>query len=107
MLPAPEADYGHHKFLGPHAPVLAQSQYRIRDPKRPSLLQSCPAQDDDDGEDVEVDGCAATTSQQAANGARHRESTDMKDTRRSGRLWLRKQSRRPKKAREGKRRKKS
>jgi len=52
MRLALEVDYAHDRFLGPRAPVLTQSQYQIRDPKRPSLLQSYPAQGDDDDEDV-------------------------------------------------------
>jgi hypothetical protein len=57
-------------------PSLAQSQYRIRNPKRPSLLQNYPAQGDDDDEDVGAYGCGATTSHQVANGARHHASKD-------------------------------
>jgi hypothetical protein len=101
MWLALEVDHAHDRFLGPRAPVL--TQYQIRDPKRLSLLQSYPAKGDDVDEDVGVYGWAATTSQQAANAARHRESKDTRRIRRSGRLSFGKQSRRAKGAREKKR----
>jgi hypothetical protein len=102
MRLALEVAYARDRLLDPRAPVLTQSQYQIRDPKRPSLFQSYPAQGDDVDEDVGVYGWAVTTSQQAANGARRRESKDTRLIRRSDRLPFRKPSRCPKGAREAK-----